>query len=48
MNAATASDKPLSGVRVVEISLMHAGPIATGMLGALGAELIKVGSVRCV
>ncbi len=42
MNSASAGDKPLSGVRVVEVSLMHAGPIATGMLGALGAELIKV------
>lgn len=42
MVASNVDDKPLSGVRVVEISLMHAGPIATGMLGAMGAELIKV------
>src|SRR5579871_6220388 len=36
------SAKPLAGVRVIEVSLMHAGPVATNMLGALGAELIKV------
>jgi crotonobetainyl-CoA:carnitine CoA-transferase CaiB-like acyl-CoA transferase len=33
---------PLAGVRVVEVGLMHAGPISTGMLEALGAEVIKV------
>ncbi len=32
----------LAGIRVLEVSLMHAGPVATGMLGALGAEMIKI------
>jgi crotonobetainyl-CoA:carnitine CoA-transferase CaiB-like acyl-CoA transferase len=45
MDQATTASRPagpLAGVRVVEVSLMHAGPVATCMLGALGAELIKV------
>lgn len=36
------SAQPLAGVRVVEIGLFHAGPTATAMLAALGAEVIKV------
>lgn len=35
----------LAGIRVLEVSLMHAGPVATGMLGALGAEMIKIEGV---
>ncbi|MBM3345674.1 MAG: CoA transferase [Betaproteobacteria bacterium] len=38
--------RPLTGVRVIEVGLMHAGPIATGMLEALGAEVIKVEGVK--
>ncbi len=37
-----SSAQPLAGIRVVEIGLFHAGPTATGMLAALGAEVIKV------
>ena len=33
---------PLDGVRVVEYGLFHAGPTCAAMLGALGAEVIKV------
>ncbi len=36
------STAPLAGVRVIEVGLFHAGPIATAMLGALGAEVIKI------
>jgi len=34
--------KPLEGFRVVEFGLFHAGPTCAAMLGALGAEVIKV------
>jgi len=33
---------PLSGTRVIEYGLFHAGPTCAAMLGALGAEVIKV------
>src|SRR5690606_25990222 len=33
---------PLAGVRVVEIAVMVAGPSATAMMAALGADVIKV------
>jgi CoA:oxalate CoA-transferase len=34
--------QPLSGTRVIEYGLFHAGPTCAAMLGALGAEMIKV------
>ena len=34
--------QPLRGIRVVEVGLYHAGPVATGMMAALGAEVVKV------
>src|SRR5215831_17614054 len=40
------SDKPLNGKRVVEFGLFHAGPTCAAMLGALGAEVIKVEDLK--
>jgi len=37
-----ASKGPLSGIRVVEYGVFHAGPGATAILGDLGAEVIKI------
>ncbi len=37
---------PLSGVRVVDMSWIIAGPTAARFLAAMGAEVIKVGSAR--
>ncbi len=39
-------DRPLSGVRVIDLSWIIAGPTATRFLAMMGAEVIKVGSAR--
>ena len=39
-------DLPLSGVRVIDLSWIIAGPTATRFLAMMGAEVIKVGSAR--
>jgi formyl-CoA transferase len=41
---AAATDGPLSGVRVVELGMLIAGPFTTRLLGDLGADVIKVES----
>ncbi len=42
MNAQIAQNKPLAGLKVLDITHMLAGPYCTWLLGLMGAEVIKV------
>ena len=43
---ASATRLPLSGVRIVDFTAFWAGPSATFILGALGADVVKIESVQ--
>lgn len=42
MSDATQSPGPLSGVRVLDFTQFIAGPVATRLMGEMGAEIIKI------
>ncbi len=37
---------PLEGIRVIDLTVVWAGPFGAALLGDLGAEVIKVDSIQ--
>lgn len=38
----TANERPMDGVRIMDLSMAWAGPLATRLLAALGAQVVKI------
>ena len=44
--ARRSANAPLEGVKVADFSAFWAGPVATSVLGALGADVVKIESIQ--
>ena len=36
----------LSGVRIIDLTMGYAGPLATSLLASMGAEIVKIESLQ--